>query len=70
MSPLEFKPAVGAFKALKMKAWEDERRIAVTDNTNEQYQKAGPSQYWFERGCQEKHPMTAPARMVLWFILE
>jgi hypothetical protein len=64
-SPLEFKPSVGIFNALKMKAWEDERRMAVTDSTREQYQNAGPSQYSFESGCQEKQPITAPARMVL-----
>jgi hypothetical protein len=55
----------GGFKALKINAWEDERRMATTDNTREQYQHAEPIQNPSETGCQEKHPITAAARIVL-----
>ena len=63
-SPLELSCKEGGFKALKMNAWEDERRIAKIDNTRAQYQHAGPIQNPSEIGCQEKHPMTAAARIV------
>ena len=52
---------------MKMNAWEDERRIATIDNTRAQYQHAGPIQNPSEIGCQEKHPMTAAARIVLYY---
>lgn len=64
-SPLEFKPTVGRFKALKMNACPDERRMAKIDSTREQYHEAGPIQNPSDTGGQEKHPMTAAARIVL-----
>ena len=64
-SPLECKPGVGKFKALKIKAWEDESRMATMDSTKVQYHNAGPIQYPSTAGIQEKQPITAAARMVL-----
>jgi hypothetical protein len=52
-----------------MNAWEEERRMATTDNTRAQYQHAGPIQNSSKIGSQEKHPMTAPARIVLYYMV-
>ena len=48
-----------------MNAWEEERRIAKIDRNRLQNQKAGPSQYSFSTGLQEKQPITAAARRAL-----